>query len=317
MYERWLFWFYIFASLCIAFSFLMFGSEFCSENNCKIAQGGGWAISTFFFWLCCANTVKSMAQARPPRSRNNDNDDDDDANSLWYDHEEDKYRKRPGEYYDDDGGDENGDEDSWESYYEEDEEEENVTTRRKANTRDDQSPASQLQSQIPTPQSNVDLLDDDFHPDSHATDHNSYTGSAHLNNDGASLDQGSYPGGPYKDGESTARNSLYNGGNSVVDAVSIGPNSDNGGSIRDASSVREGNYHGANSTDRHSVHGSAEDFNVPVDVDHNDVHGQNDSRVPVVHAENGYFDDSFGNVNAIDSNRPIPRVGDVDGPTIT
>lgn len=93
----------------------MFGNEFCSTNKCKLADGGGQAISCVFFALVCANHVKSMANAMPPRYSYGD--DDDDENSLWYDDEEDKYR--PVTLYESDNEDD--DEASWESYYESDE----------------------------------------------------------------------------------------------------------------------------------------------------------------------------------------------------
>lgn len=84
MWERWLLWFYLFAAIFIAFSFLAFGNEFaCDENDCKVAQGGGWSISTFLFWLCCANTVKSMPHATPHEDYYDS--DDEDGDSQWYD----------------------------------------------------------------------------------------------------------------------------------------------------------------------------------------------------------------------------------------
>ena len=115
MYEYWLFWFYILAAICTGLEFLIFGNEFCSENACKLADGGGQAISCFFIALCCANQVKSMANAMPPRYGN-----DDDENSLWYEDEEDKYRPIEEYHSDEDDGD---DEASWESYYEEEDDE--------------------------------------------------------------------------------------------------------------------------------------------------------------------------------------------------
>jgi hypothetical protein len=107
MFEKWLFWMYIAAAILVAFSFFIFGSEFCKENDCKVADGCGWAISAFMFHLLAANTVKSFPVASPPkpkrprnrRNRNNnpdDNDDDDDDDDLYYETEEDKYPpKRP------------------------------------------------------------------------------------------------------------------------------------------------------------------------------------------------------------------------------
>lgn len=107
MFEKWLFWMYIAAAILVAFSFFIFGSEFCQENDCKVADGCGWAISAFMFHLLAANTVKSFPLANPPkqkrprnrRNRNNahnDEDEDDDYDELYYETEEDKYPpKRP------------------------------------------------------------------------------------------------------------------------------------------------------------------------------------------------------------------------------
>lgn len=78
MWERWLLWMYLFAAVFIALSFLSFGSDFCSQNDCKVAQGGGWAISTFLFWIICANVVKSMPHALPLDEWDEDSDDDED-----------------------------------------------------------------------------------------------------------------------------------------------------------------------------------------------------------------------------------------------
>jgi hypothetical protein len=99
MFEKWLFWMYVSAALTVAFSFLIFGSEYCADNKCKVADGCGWAISAFMFHLLAANTVKSVAapSAPPPKRNTNsdDGDDDedeiDDLDDLYYDNEENKY----------------------------------------------------------------------------------------------------------------------------------------------------------------------------------------------------------------------------------
>ena len=108
MFERWLMWTYIFATVCLGLSFLAFGSEHCQENKCKVAPGSGYAISTFLFWLSCANTVKSMGGTMPP-PRNNDNrkrrnpfrrnknreqdqaEEDEWLNDMYYETEDQKY----------------------------------------------------------------------------------------------------------------------------------------------------------------------------------------------------------------------------------
>jgi hypothetical protein len=108
MFEKWLFWMYIAAAILVALSFFIFGNEYCQENDCKVADGCGWAISAFMFHLLAANTVKSFPIANPPkqkrpwnrRNRNadpgHDDDDDDDDDDLYYETEEDKYPpKRP------------------------------------------------------------------------------------------------------------------------------------------------------------------------------------------------------------------------------
>jgi hypothetical protein len=106
MFEKWLFWMYIWAAILVALSFFIFGSEYCQENDCKVADGCGWAISAFMFHLLAANTVKSFPIAKAPnhqpnrrnKNRNkkndddyNDDDDDDDLDDLYYENEADKY----------------------------------------------------------------------------------------------------------------------------------------------------------------------------------------------------------------------------------
>jgi hypothetical protein len=94
MFERWLFWMYISAAICIALSMFAYGCEWCSESECKVADGTGWAISAFMFHLVSANTVKSFAAAGPPTSRNVDEQEDandEDLDDLYYEREEDKY----------------------------------------------------------------------------------------------------------------------------------------------------------------------------------------------------------------------------------
>lgn len=117
MFERWVMWLYIFASFAMALTFMVFGSEWCQENRCKLGQGGGYVISAFFFWLCAANSVKSMARPLP---RPNDDETGKSNRSpyeydmaeadgdLWYDNVEDMYdpqvkgRTRPDHEYEED-----------------------------------------------------------------------------------------------------------------------------------------------------------------------------------------------------------------------
>lgn len=80
-FERWLLWMYIWAAIFISLAFLMYGGHFCKDNLCKVAEGSGYAISCFLFYLVNANTVKSMGQ--PPPSDGN-NDDDDKGDQYWY-----------------------------------------------------------------------------------------------------------------------------------------------------------------------------------------------------------------------------------------
>lgn len=92
MFERWLFWMYIMAAICICLAFLIFGSEYCSENACKVADGSGWAISAFMFHLVSANTVKSFAAAAPKRGMEEEEDlNDEELDDLYYENEADKY----------------------------------------------------------------------------------------------------------------------------------------------------------------------------------------------------------------------------------
>jgi hypothetical protein len=100
MFERWLFWGYIVAAIAVTFSFLVFGSEFCQINECKVADGCGWAISCFFFHLMAANSVKNFPEPRPPQPPKGENDDDNHRyapsidevyDELYYDNESDKY----------------------------------------------------------------------------------------------------------------------------------------------------------------------------------------------------------------------------------
>lgn len=110
-FERWLMWTYIYASCCMALTFLMYGTHFCKENDCDMANGGGFAISSWMFLLCCANMVKNMGQ--PPPDDMVDPDDDED--NLWYDDDADRYPRRYEDDYDEYGYEEE------DSYGEEDE----------------------------------------------------------------------------------------------------------------------------------------------------------------------------------------------------
>jgi hypothetical protein len=99
MFERWLLWGFILAGCATGLMFLVFGSEHCKENHCKVAAGSGYAISAFMFWLSTANTVKSMGGAMPKsknnnrrRNRNNKNEEDeDDVDDLYYEDDSQKY----------------------------------------------------------------------------------------------------------------------------------------------------------------------------------------------------------------------------------
>jgi hypothetical protein len=78
MFERWLLWGYLLAAAFSALSMLIFGSQFCADNECEIGQTGGSAISLFLFWCVMANTVKSMGEVLPPKKPRGQEDDDDD-----------------------------------------------------------------------------------------------------------------------------------------------------------------------------------------------------------------------------------------------
>lgn len=99
MFERWLLWLYIIAAITVTFSFFIFGSEFCQMNQCKVADGCGWAISAFFLHLLCANTVKSFPGPNPrpnPADKNKGPPTIDDVyDELYYDNENDKYQQAP------------------------------------------------------------------------------------------------------------------------------------------------------------------------------------------------------------------------------
>jgi hypothetical protein len=82
-FQHWLLWNYIFAAIVTGLAFLIFGSNFCSANECKLGKGGVSVISIFFFWLVAANTVKSMPEAEP-----DEGEDDDD---LYYETVDDMY----------------------------------------------------------------------------------------------------------------------------------------------------------------------------------------------------------------------------------
>lgn len=136
MFERWLLWGYLVAAVSMAFSMLIFGTEFCGDNQCKIGQGGGYAISNFLFWCVMANTVKSMGEAPPPRgprgSGGDDEDFEDDENydsddetgqDMFYETQEAMYPRRARPVYQDNAGgydapgDESDEEDEEEGCY--------------------------------------------------------------------------------------------------------------------------------------------------------------------------------------------------------
>jgi len=65
MFVHWLFWLYVVAGCCMGLSFLVFWSEFCKDNKCKVAQGSGCALMTVMLWLLCAHMVKSIRGCAP------------------------------------------------------------------------------------------------------------------------------------------------------------------------------------------------------------------------------------------------------------
>jgi hypothetical protein len=93
-FERWLLWFYIWAAIFMLLTFFMYGGHFCKDNVCKVAEGSGYAISCFMFYLVTANTVKSMGQ--PPPDNMADDDDDDKGDHLWYNDDDERYGRRGG-----------------------------------------------------------------------------------------------------------------------------------------------------------------------------------------------------------------------------
>ena len=138
MFERWLLWGYLVAACSMALTMLIFGSEFCAENQCKIGEGGGYAISNFLFWCVMANTVKSMGEALPnSRGQNQDDDydydhgeevdpDDETGQDMYFETAEAMYAKRPKPapvYYDDENNNVSDDDDDDD---EEDDDEEEV-----------------------------------------------------------------------------------------------------------------------------------------------------------------------------------------------
>lgn len=94
-FERWLLWMYIVAAISVAFSFFIFGSENCSANQCKVADGSGYAITAFMLHLVAANTVKSFNPPSAPPARRRGGDDADEIeeelDDLYYEDEDDKY----------------------------------------------------------------------------------------------------------------------------------------------------------------------------------------------------------------------------------
>jgi hypothetical protein len=146
MFERWLLWSYIIAACVVMLSFLAFGSEFCNKNDCKVAQGSGYAISTFMFWLVCANTVKSMGAASDTPGEDDDSAlGDEDDGELYYETEEAKYPKKrrlpeQGRYADDDDDeddDDDDDDDDEEEEDDDDDEEDDEDDQRRSSSRKD------------------------------------------------------------------------------------------------------------------------------------------------------------------------------------
>lgn len=113
-WERWMMWTYIYASCFMACTFLMYGTHFCRENDCDMAHGGGFAISSWMFLVCCANVVKNMGQ--PPPDDMVDPDDDED--NLWYDDDADRFPQHEEDDYDEYDGEESfGGEDYYDDAY--------------------------------------------------------------------------------------------------------------------------------------------------------------------------------------------------------
>jgi len=110
-FAHWLMWNYLIAAIAIPLSYLIFGSSFCSDNDCKLGEGGVQAISIFLFWLCAANTVKGFPEAIPDPDK-----EEGDVDDLYYATDEDMWNDRapanPDEY-DDDNYDEYDDADEY------------------------------------------------------------------------------------------------------------------------------------------------------------------------------------------------------------
>jgi hypothetical protein len=86
MFERWLFLGLILAGCATGLMFLVFGSEHCKENHCKVGAGSVYAIKALSCWLLTAITVKCMGRAmlknQSNNRRRNGNNEDDDVDDL-------------------------------------------------------------------------------------------------------------------------------------------------------------------------------------------------------------------------------------------
>lgn len=105
-FERWLLWCCIWASICMAFTNLIFGNWFCAHNQCKVSYGTGYAVTAFMTYLMLANQIKSMAQP-PPRSAMPPAGGRED--DLWYDNEDDRFLQDDEEDDDDNNNDNDDD----------------------------------------------------------------------------------------------------------------------------------------------------------------------------------------------------------------
>ena len=330
MWERWLLWSYIFAGICIALSFLTFGSEFCDQNDCKVAQGGGWAISALLFWCVCANTVKSMPHALPKADYDSDYEDSE-GDDYYYEDEKGRpvvrrrQQEQPGQEgirdpyadnypYEDDYpyGDDYPDQVQVQDPYGEEQ----------ASDYNDEHPNEQLFA-----------IDDE---DGNANDNDGYLGGAYQDEDNQVTadqdddflggnyqgedkeeDNDGYLGGSYEGGDQNdtylggTQDDEYDAGMQEVDLLGDDPD---GPDDEYLAGTQEGNLMGndPDGPDDEYLAGTHE-----VNLMGDDPNGPDDEYLAGTHKGNLMGDDPDGPDDEYLGGARAPRVGDEDGPTIT